>query len=185
MSKEIKNEELADEKKSKFRLNSKTIAIMAMLIAMQVVLARFLSFSTWNTRIGFGFVPIALAAMLFGAVPAAIVASVSDLLGALLFPSGAYFPGFTLTAFLTGMVYGYFLHKRKGGYLNILFAVLIIQFVLGLFMNTYWISLLYGSPFSVLLATRVIQAAILTVVQTLTVIVVEKASSRLKNIVTV
>ena len=47
-------------------------------------------------------------------------------------------------------------------------AVLINQFILGLFVNSFWISILYGSPYGPLLATRVVQAALLTVVQIVT-----------------
>ena len=39
------------------------------------------------------------------------------------------------------------------------------QFILGLLLNTYWISVLYDSPFVPLLATRVFQSILLTVVQ--------------------
>ena len=33
---------------------------------MEIVLSRFLSLSAWNVKIGFSFVPIALAAILYG-----------------------------------------------------------------------------------------------------------------------
>ena len=151
-----------------FKPNTKMLATLGVLLAIEIVLTRFVSFSTWNTRIGFGFAPVALAAILFGAVPAAIVAALGDFLGAVLFPIGPYFPGFTLTAALTGLVFGLLLRGKRGAAYTAL-AVLIVQFVLGLLLNTYWIHVLYQSPFVPLLATRATQSALLSAVQFVTI----------------
>lgn len=137
---------------------------MGVLIAIEIVLSRFLSINAWNLRIGFSFVPIAIAGMLLGPLSAGIVAAVADVLGAILFPTGPFFPGFTLTAFLTGVIWGIFLYRKQTP-LRILFAVLINQLILSFLLNSLWISVLYGSPFMPLLATRIIQTAILIPVQ--------------------
>ncbi len=146
------------------RFNTRMLAYMSVLVAVEIVLSRFLSINAWNIKIGFSFVPVVLAAMLYGPLCAGIVAALGDFLGAILFPIGAYFPGFTLTAFLTGLVFGLFLYKKQT-LLRTVAAVGINQFILGLFLNTYWISVLYGSPYVPLLATRVVQSAILTAAQ--------------------
>ena len=166
-----------------FKPTTKMLATLGVLLAMEVVLTRFLSFSTWNTRIGFGFVPVVLTAMLFGAVPAAVLAALGDFLGAVLFPIGPYFPGFTLTAALTGLTFGALLHK-KSSVVNTVAAVLIVQLVLGLLLNTYWIHVLYKSPFLPLLATRVTQSAILSAVQLVTIRALVPIVKRLKGSVT-
>ena len=143
--------------------STRNLAILGVLLALEIVLARFLSISAWNIRIGFSFVPIVIAAMLFGPLGSALVAALGDFLGAVLFPIGPYFPGFTLTAFLTGIVFGVLLHKKQS-VAGTALAVLAVQFVLGLFLNTFWIHVLYHSPFLPLLATRVVQAVLLSVV---------------------
>ncbi|MBQ8970579.1 MAG: folate family ECF transporter S component [Lachnospiraceae bacterium] len=143
---------------------NKLLPMMGVLIAIEIVLSRFLSINAWNLRIGFSFVPIAIAGMLLGPLPAGIVAAVADVLGAILFPTGPFFPGFTLTAFLTGVIWGIFLYRKQTP-LRILFAVLINQLILSFLLNSLWISVLYGSPFMPLLATRIIQTAILIPVQ--------------------
>ena len=166
--------------KKKFRISTKDLVIMAVLIAVEIVLSRFLSISAWNTKIGFAFVPVVIAAVLLGPVYAGIVGAVADLLGAVLFPIGAYFPGFTLTAFLTGLVYGLFLHKEQT-VPRVIGAVAINQGILSLFLNTFWISVLYGSPFKPLLITRLPQTGILTVVQIVVIIVIAKVIPRIKK----
>ena len=146
------------------KLGARTVVYLGVLIALEIVLSRFLSISAWNLKIGFSFVPVAAAAMLFGPLAAAVVGGIGDLLGAVLFPIGPYFPGFTLTAALTGLTFGLFLHKKRSP-LRVLGAVAVVQLVLGLLLNTLWISVLYGSPYGALLATRAVQCAILGPVQ--------------------
>ena len=143
---------------------TKKLAISALLLAADVILTRLLAFNTPLMKIGLGFAATALCALLYGPWWTAGLAALADLLGSLLFPTGAYFPGFTLTSFLMGLVFGLFLYKKQG-WLQGLAAVGINQFILGLFLNTFWISLLYGSPYVPLLATRVFQSILLSVVQ--------------------
>ena len=158
-------------------LNTRTIVTLIVLMAMEIVLTRFLSIWAWNIRISFGFVPIVIAAMLYGPVPAAILAGASDVIGELLFPTGPFFPGFTLTAVLTGMTFGMLLHKKQDAG-NILLSVGIVQLVYGLLLNTLWISLLYDSPFLPLLATRVTQCVSLVVVQAVTIRMLAELTKR-------
>lgn len=140
------------------------MVLIAMLIAAQIVLTRFLSLSLWNLRIGFAFVPIVLAAMLLGAVPAAVTAGIADVIGATLFPSGPFFPGFTLTAVVTGFLYGLFLHKKQTTP-RIVGAVVSTELLCSILMNTVWLSMLYSTPYIALLPTRLPQAVGMTVVE--------------------
>ena len=161
----------------KFRFTTRSITTLALLTAIEIVLSRFLSINAWNIKIGFSFVPVVVAAMLYGPIGASIVGALGDFLGAILFPIGAYFPGFTLTAFLTGVVFGLFLYKKQD-WPRTIAAVCINQFVLSLFLNTLWISILYGSPYVPLLATRIVQCLILTAVQLVCIQAIAKAISR-------
>lgn len=97
---------------TKTKITTQQMVPMAVLIAANVILSRFLSIAAWNIKIGFAFVLVVLAALYMGASQAALVGVLGDLIGAVLFPIAAYFPGFTVTAFLTGMVYGLFFHKK-------------------------------------------------------------------------
>ena len=140
------------------------LVVMAMLAALQIVLSRFLSINTQITKIGFAFVPISICAMLFGPLPTVIVAVVADVLGASLFPSGPFFPGFTLTAVLNALVYGLLLYKNPS-VLRVVIAVVINQFGLSLFLTPLWLSILYNMPYWVTVVGRLYQIAILTAVE--------------------
>ena len=162
------------------RFNTRTLTSMALLIALEIVLSRFLSISAWNTKIGFAFVPVVIAAILLGPLYAGIVGALADFLGAILFPIGTYFPGFTLTAFLMGLCYGLFLYRSQS-FPRILGAVAVHQLILSLLLNTLWISLLYGSPFVPLLVSRLPQCAILAAVQLVVIPLIARLLPRIRG----
>ena len=143
---------------------TKMLVALSMLLALDIVLTRLLSIQTPILRIGFAFLPIAVAGYLFGAVPAALMAAVADVLGWLLFPQGTYFPGFTLSALVTGGLYGLFLFRRPS-WLRILVVSLLLTLVVDLAMNTVWLSMLYDKAVFVLLPARLLEKSIMLVVQ--------------------
>lgn len=152
-----------------------SVVMMGLLIATEVVLSRFASISAWNIKIGFAFIPVAVAAMMLGPVKGGLVGALADFIGAVLFPIGPYFPGFTFTSFLTGMVYGVFLHKNRT-FTKVLASVGINQLILSLFLNTLWISVVYGAAYWPLLMTRILQCAVIIPIQIIVLNVLFKTS---------
>lgn len=151
----------------------RSFSVISVLVAMEIILSRFLSIHTWNLKIGFSFIPVVVAAMLFGAVQAGFVAAIGDIIGAMLFPVGPFFPGFTVTAFVTGVIFALFL-KKKASVINIVVSVLLVQLIGSLCLNTFWISMLYGSPFWPLFITRIYQTVVMGVVQIAVIFVLER-----------
>ncbi len=150
------------------KISVRTLTAVSLFIALEVVLSRFLSISTESLKIGFAFVPLVCCAMLYGPVWAAVAGGLADFIGAILFPIGPYFPGFTLTNALIGLVFGLFLRRRPAGTAGIVpicAAVLINNLVLSLLLNTLWVSILYGSPFLQLLEVRLLQNAVMIPVE--------------------
>ena len=160
--------------------NVQRLAVLGVLVAMEIILSRFLSINTWSTKIGFGFIPVAAAAILLGPAGGAVCGGLADFLGAILFPIGPYFPGFTLTAALTGLIFGLLFHKEQTP-VRVVLAVLINQFILGLLVNSYFISVLYGADLRGLLATRIVQSCILTVVQVAGILVLSTVLKRINR----
>ncbi|MBQ3612180.1 MAG: folate family ECF transporter S component [Firmicutes bacterium] len=138
------------------------LVIMAFLIALEIILTRFCSINTPILRIGFGFLPVAMMGIMYGPIWAAIGYAVGDILGMLIFPSGIFFPGFTATAMLTGLVFGLFLHnKEKITWKTVLPASLIIVLVLNLCLDTLWLSIMFGDAFIALLPTRIFKCVVM------------------------
>ena len=152
------------ERSKKIKRNTVRIVAMGLLIALQVVLSRFLSINLQFLKIGFSFIPIMFSGYLYGASGGVVVAVVSDLIGALLFPSGAFFPGFTATAALSGLIYG-ISFGGKCTTAKVVSGVITEQVVCGLLLNTWWLSLMYGSSFKALLLTRVWQIVVMIFVE--------------------
>lgn len=145
--------------------DTKKLVFVALFIALQIVLTRFFSIQTPIVRIGFGFLPLAICAMMFGPWIGGIAAVIADIIGVVLFSSGAFFPGFTLTAFLTGVAYGLFLHNKPKTFIRITLAVLVVTLGMNLGLDTLWIKMITGNAYLVLLPTRVIKSLVMIPVQ--------------------
>ena len=77
--------------------STRNMVIMAALIALQIILSRYLSIQASETlRISFETVPLALAGMWLGPVGGMIVALISDLLGTIISGYGVWFPPIAL-----------------------------------------------------------------------------------------
>lgn len=138
------------------------LVVMAFLIALEIILTRFCSINTPILRIGFGFLPVSMIGVLYGPIWAAIGYAIGDILGMMIFPSGVYFPGFTVTAVLTGFVFGFFLHnKEKITWKTVLPASLIVILVLNLCLDTLWLSIMFGDAFIALLPTRIVKCVVM------------------------
>ena len=148
------------------KFDVKKLIQISLLIAIEVILTRFCSIQTPIVRIGFGFLPIAIIGMMYGPLSAGVAYAIGDLLGVALFPTGSFFPGFTITAFLTGIVYGVFLYNKPKTWPRIIAAVLIVCLVINLGLDTYWLFILTGKAYMALLPTRIMKSIIMIPVQT-------------------
>ena len=90
------------------------IAIIGLLTALQIVLTRFLGITTPVVSFNFSFVPLVINAVLFGPISASVSSAAADIIGSVLFPQGLgiYFPGYTLSAALNGLIYGFILYSK-------------------------------------------------------------------------
>ena len=121
------------------------LTVSAMLIALDVIFTRVFAINTQLMKIGLGFAAVALSAMLYGPLWAMLTAALGDLVGALLFPTGAYFPGFTVTAALTGFIFGLFLYRRERAWLRAFLAALTNSFFVTLVLNSLMIAVFFRS----------------------------------------
>ncbi len=150
----------------------KKIAISALLVALGVVFSRFLSIpltigGSYSLNIGFGLLPIIVLCVLYGPVYGTIGALAWDLIGALLFPQGAFVIWFTLAAgvfgFVTGML---FIKNARPTIVRIAIATACGQLIYSVLLNSLLIHLLYSVPFMVLFVPRLIENAIMIVLNT-------------------
>ncbi|HHT20972.1 MAG TPA: folate family ECF transporter S component [Tissierellia bacterium] len=157
---------------------ARRLTAFALLIALQIILTRFLSIQTPVVRISFFFVPIAISAILFGPWVAGMLAAVADVMGFFLNPVGTFHPGFILSAFLTGVVYGLFLYRKEVTWLRIALAALMVSLLINLGLNSLWLSQILGQGVWGLIIGRVIKEAVLFVVQIPVILVSWQALKR-------
>ncbi len=118
------------------------IILTSVLIALNIVLERFFTIHIESNHYSLSIITIAFAAVYLGTPYAVTVAALGDIIGAVLFPIGAYFPGFTLTNILTALCLCFFIRKRVT-FLGSITAVFINKAIGTLILNSVWVSILY------------------------------------------
>lgn len=123
--------------------DTKTLTVAAMLTAIGIILGFFKLPINQLIEIRFGSLPICMAGMLFGPGVAGIVGALVDIGGYLVKPTGPFFPGFTISGIIGGVIFGLMLHKKRITFLRVLMTQIVYTLVVGVIMNSYWLSLLY------------------------------------------
>lgn len=165
-------------------LSLRTLCRVSVLIALEVVLERFLSIQTPIFRIGLGFVPLALCGIMYGPYWAAAAGGIADILGAFIAGMGFFYP-ITITAILTGLCFGLFLHRKTVRYFpHIILCTLINTVGLSLFLQSYWLSLLSSGKMTYLtiVSSRLIQCGTLIVLYLVLIPLLQKLAFRLSHL---
>lgn len=150
---------------SKNDFTPKSIALMGVLMGLQIVLTRFISIQTPFVRISFTFVAVVLMCMMFSPLVAGIGNALADFIGITLFPvTAGFFPGFTLSAFLSAFLYGLFYYKKEMTLKRIITVNVIVTIVVNLGMNTFWLYLMYGPGIVANIPSRIVSSLILLVI---------------------
>ena len=145
--------------------NTRKLVILSFLTALTIVLSRFLSIQIQVLRIGLEFFPIMVAAILFGPIAGGIVGAVADLIGATLFPAGTFFPGFTVSAFTTGVIYGLFFYNKQVTWARALLGAFTKLIIVDMLMVSAWLIILYKMPVAGLIPTRLLKLAVMLPVE--------------------
>ena len=139
----------------------RTVTTAAMLMAVSVILGYFTIEAGPYLKIGFGSVVNQFVYYLFGPVTGAVYGGVLDLVRYVVKPTGGYFPGFTLNAILAGVIYGTVLYKHPLSLKRVIAANALVTGFVNPLLNTYWLTVLYGSAFGALLPARIMKEAVL------------------------
>lgn len=149
----------------KTKFSTKTLVFAGLLIAMEIILSRFVQipipfFEISKDRISLGFLPVAAGGMLYGPVGGGIIAGLADIIRAILLPQGgAINPLYTFTALLRGVLYGAFLHKSTEWRRVLLVSTIILAGV-NLLLNSAITAFSYGGTFWARLITKLIPALV-------------------------
>ena len=146
--------------------STRTLTVLALLIAMSIVFSRVLSISTGFVRFNLGSLPVLLAGIVFGPGAGFAVGALADIIGGIL-AGYAINPLITLGAASIGLVGGWLwqtLHTLRLGQ-RLLLSVVAAHVVGSIIINSLALHIFYGYAWSVL-AARVPNALILMAVNT-------------------
>ncbi|MCR5774673.1 MAG: folate family ECF transporter S component [Lachnospiraceae bacterium] len=157
-------------------LNVRTLTVCAMLLAVAVILGFFKIPISNVAEIRLQFLPVACGGMLFGPVAGAILGGLTDILGFIVKPTGPYFPGFTVSGIVQGVIYGFILYKKSVSVKRIFAAQLIDTIIISLILNPIWLMVLYNQGFKAVFAARIIKVIIMLPINTVLLTVILKAA---------
>ena len=95
-----------------------------------------------------------------------------------LFGQGVFFPGFIISEFLVGYVYGYFLHGRNVTFKQLLLPETIVTVCIHLILNTMWLTIIYNKAVSAIFIGRLIKNIISFPLEIALILIVYKAVSK-------
>ena len=133
------------------------ICTTSVMVALSVILCRYLGFSPENSafRFDLGFLPLVVIAHAFGPIFSGLGYLLADMIGSLL---SGYMPNpwISLCAALFGTVMGLFFHRRRFSLLRTSLCFLTIGVLVDLLLKTPFLILLYGWPVGATYALRAI-----------------------------
>ncbi|MBQ9658852.1 MAG: folate family ECF transporter S component [Clostridia bacterium] len=160
---------------------NKKIILTAVLLAMQIVLSRFLSIKTPILKISFAFIPSMFCAIWLGAKWTVLLNVLGDIIGATLFPIGAFFIGYTISTAISGLIYGLLLYKKEDNsytdkqfIIRLIISVILVTCISNVGLNTLWISITTGKAFIVLLGARIVKELIMIPIQIVVIVFIKK-----------
>lgn len=144
-----------------------TLAITGMLIALSLVIDRATTIVISDTlHISFVFLTKAVIGMLFGPVAGLYAGALNDIVGYIAYPKGGFFPGYTLSAALTGFLYGLFLYKVRIRWWNAVAAQASVTVLVNLFLNPLWMTITNGDAMWLLWLARLPKNLIMFPIET-------------------
>lgn len=144
--------------------NVRCIVTIGLLLAVAVVLDGFGSIRIGDyIKINFTFLPLSLVGILFGPVPGLFAGLMTDIIGYLVNPVGAFIPALVLISGLEGLIYGMVLYNIKSErtvktIIKIVAARLAVCVICNLTLNTlalYSVGYITGESFGALFIARI------------------------------
>lgn len=137
--------------------NLRTLIIAALIIAIRVALKQAFIPVGDSLSIYIGFIFTAVGGSLYGPVIALLAGTITDLLGFVVAPNGAFNPLFTLIEVFTTFLYALILYRQKITFGRILLAKLSVNVLGNIVANSLVMALLYGKGIYYYLVPRILK----------------------------
>ena len=117
--------------------NLKSLVFLALILGM-VMVSKYLTIPSGfaDLGLGFGYLFLSIACMIFGPIPSLLIGVLSDVLGFMVKPSGQFFIGYTFQAVVACFTYGMLFYKTHITFSRVLLARVIVNFFCNVFIGT-------------------------------------------------
>ena len=148
--------------RAEFR-NVRVLALSGLVCAMAIVLESMPIYLLGpSLKIYFSYLAVSLGCMCYGPLVGMAVGGVIDSVGFLLAGYGEpYFPGYLITAILSGLIYGVMLYRRKPTVPRLLVTRLIINYGSNVLLGSVWKAMLYGKGYLYYVSTGLVKNTVL------------------------
>lgn len=141
------------------KMNLLLLTTSAFLLALDVIFYK-IAIGPAYFQVSFGFLSMACIGYIYGPIWGGLLEVISDVLNFTIFGSGAFQVAFLLTAFLGGFIDGLFLYRKSVNWLSVIMTQVLVMLFVSLIMDSWLISILFGTNFKVLLLVRLVRVLI-------------------------
>ena len=165
-----------NKKKALYKRSLLSLTYSAMLIAVGVILGFLKLPLNPLVEIRFQSIPVAISGFLLGPFYGGAVGALTDILSYIVYPTGEFFPGFTLSSALTGVIFALFMYKKPFSLVRTILASITNSLVTSFLLNCLWLSMLYNTTFSAAFVMRLPKNLIMIPVDIIIFSIVSKIS---------
>lgn len=147
--------------------NTKTLALMAVTVALKVIASAMYVPVGENLQVGISFLIVAIQATLFGPAAGMILAFITDIISFMLFPNGPFFIGYALTAMLGIFIYSMFFYQKQITLTKIILAKTMTNYLVNVLLGSLWTAMLYSKGYYYYMMKSLVKNTILLPIQIL------------------
>lgn len=158
--------------------NIRVLSFAGLVCAMAIVLECFPIYLLGSSlKIFFSFLAVGLGCACYGPVVGMLAGACIDTLGFLINSYGEpYFPGYLLTAVLSGLIYGVMLYRRRPTVLRLIATRLIINYGSNVLLGSVWKAMLYGKGYYYYVSTGLAKNTAMLPIEVFLMLVVLRAA---------
>lgn len=135
--------------------NLRVLVVAALFVAINSIIGSFFIQVGENLGIYFTFIINGIGGMIYGPLMSILVGVCTDLLGYVVHPFGAFFPGYTLSTVLGCLIFALFFYRQRISVLRIFLAKLCVNVFVNIMLNCVWSEILYGKGYLYYLAKSI------------------------------
>lgn len=155
--------------------NPHMLVLAALVVAARIAVRSITIPISENLVISIEFLPTAVGSMVYGPIVALLSGVASDILGAVLFPRGAFFPPYMLVTVLSHFLFALFLYRAPLSIVRVFLSKLSVNLFCNILLTPIMLAWMSGSAAYIASIPRVVKNITLLPFETLLLFIVLRA----------